>query len=126
MVVNVKPIFIPELENLIVDTSIHPYLSLRKGVLEIEFGYIWDGATGVPANKDNLRGSLYHDALYELMGLGLLSRLFRDTADQVLRQVCIEDGMTEGWADTFYNFVHSFGASHTLPDPDKYKIYTIE
>ena len=96
--------------------SKHPYIILfGDGGLLVKAGYMWDGATGVPHNPDNMRGSLFHDALYELMQLGLLDRKYRDVADQLLRSICIEDGMDKFWADQFYNFVHALGESHALP-----------
>ena len=58
----------------------------------------------------------YHDALYELMRLGLLDRKYRDVADRLLRRVCIEHDMDPFWADQFYNFVHALGEGRTFPD----------
>jgi len=34
-----------------------------------------------------------HDALYQLMRLKLLPASLRETADMLLRRICIEDGM---------------------------------
>ena len=93
----------------------YPYIKLKNGCLTVAKYYSWDGATGVPDNPDNMRASLFHDALYQLMQLGLLDRKYRDVADQLLRSLCLEDGMDKFWADQFYNFVHAFGEAHTLP-----------
>ena len=42
-----------------------------------------------------MRGSLVHDALYQLMRNGLLDRdEFRDEADSELIRICREDGMS--------------------------------
>ena len=83
-------------------TDIHPevtifdlYLSLRDdGILTILSGYAWDGASG-PAidTKTILRGSLVHDALYQLMRLKLLGGWWREAADDELKKICLEDGM---------------------------------
>ena len=107
-------VFIPGLAAL-PNITHSPFVRVYGGWLTILAGYMWDGATGVPHNPDNMRASLFHDALYELMQLGLLDRKYRDVADQLLRELCLEDGMSQFWADQFYNFIHAFGESHTLP-----------
>lgn len=106
--------FIPEFKEL-PDIKHKPFLLIYQGWFYIEPGYMWDGASGPPNNPDNMRASLFHDALYELMQLGLLDRKYRDVADQLLRQICLEDGMSHFWADRFYNVVRAFGESHTFP-----------
>ena len=40
-----------------------------------------------------MRGSLVHDALYELMRKDKLSTRHRKQADRVLQRICLEDGM---------------------------------
>ncbi|HPS54033.1 MAG TPA: hypothetical protein PLP05_00400 [Sedimentisphaerales bacterium] len=107
-------VFIPELKDLPMIKHL-PFIKMNKGWLMVMAGYMWDGATGVPANPDNMRASLFHDALYELMQLGLLDRKYRDVADQLLRKICLEDGMEKAWADVFYGVVHALGESHTFP-----------
>ena len=80
---------------------VEPFICLgRSGGLYLSAGYAWDGATGFPDVKSIMRGSLVHDALYQLMRLGLLSAEERATADDLLRQCCIEDGMWKpvAWA----------------------------
>src|SRR5690242_11685332 len=73
-----------------------------QGKLTVLQDYAWDGATGVPDGGDILRGSLFHDALYQLMRQGLLDHMWRDSADRLLRTLCIEDGMSP----VFANFVY--------------------
>lgn len=80
---------------------ITPFICLsRNGGLYLSAGYAWDGATCFPDVKSIMRGSLVHDALYQLMRLGLLSAEARETADELLRQCCLEDGMWKpvAWA----------------------------
>lgn len=75
----------------LVDT---PFLSLgMAGVLTIKAGYAWDGATN-PAwdTKTNMRASLVHDALYQLMREEQISLSFRRHADSLLRDIMVEDG----------------------------------
>ena len=47
----------------------YPYIALLKdGTLSISPGYEWDGASGIAVDTKNfMRGSLVHDALYQLM-----------------------------------------------------------
>jgi hypothetical protein len=73
---------------------ITPFLKLRtNGNLEIELGYAWDGASGPTwDDKTNMRGSLVHDALYQLMREGVLPLTYRAKADDLLSEIMIEDG----------------------------------
>lgn len=93
----------------------HSYISLHNGLLTVYQGYCWDGATGVPDNIDNLRASLFHDALYQLMRLGLLDRKHRDVADRLFQKICLEDGMSKNWADLMYKGLKAFGEGSTKP-----------
>ena len=64
------------------------------GFLTIKDGYAWDGPSGPTIDSKNfMRGSLIHDALYQLMRKRLLSMAYRDDADRELQRVCLEDGM---------------------------------
>jgi hypothetical protein len=64
------------------------------GTLRIRPGYAWDGPSGPTIDTPSfMRGSLGHDALYQLMREGHLSHACRAPADQVLRRICKEDGM---------------------------------
>ena len=58
-------------------------------------GYAWDGPSGPTFDTPNfMRGSLIHDALYQLMRNGLLREDFREDADKEIKKACLEDGMT--------------------------------
>lgn len=65
-----------------------------NGILTIQSGYAWDGASG-PAfdTKDFMRASLVHDALYQLMREGGLRHSFKPQIDQLMYDICREDGM---------------------------------
>lgn len=72
------------------------FISLdRQGNLKVSKGYAWDGVSGpVPDTSSNLRASLIHDALYQLMRKRKLSAsAHRDSADQLFRDICREDGV---------------------------------
>lgn len=65
------------------------------GTLMIKRGYAWDGPSGPTIDtRDFMRGSLVHDALYQLMrDAGLSKEQWRDEADLELKRICLEDGM---------------------------------
>jgi hypothetical protein len=94
-----------------------PYITLfYDGTLKIYAGYHWDGASGIPDNPDNMRASLFHDALYQLMRKGLLDRKYKDVADKLFRDICIIDGMSKNWADFIYDGLKKFGDAATKPN----------
>lgn len=65
------------------------------GDLFIRAGYAWDGPSGPTFDTRNfMRGSLVHDALYQLMREGHIPEGCREHADRLLRQICLADGMT--------------------------------
>ena len=61
------------------------------GYLVIKKGYAWDGASGPGIDTKNiLRGSLVHDAIYQLIRQGL-NLGFREQADKELKRIFLED-----------------------------------
>lgn len=83
----------------------------ETGGLVIHGGYAWDGPSGPTIDTKNaMRGSLVHDALYQLMRMGLLDRGHRGTADDEFRRICREDGMSWFRAWYFHIGVDSFAA----------------
>jgi hypothetical protein len=100
------------------DTGIYPgrggvhtdYIDLdENGKLTCHKGYAWDGASGPTFDTpDSMRASLGHDALYQLMRMGLLPPSCRDEADSLLRKICIEDGMNPVRAKLWYMAVRMF------------------
>ncbi len=69
----------------------------QSGLLTVSKHYAWDGASGPTVDtKTVMRGSLVHDALYQLMREQLLEAKWRGPADKLLKQMCMEDGMW-GW-----------------------------
>ena len=80
------------------------------GTLIIANRYAWDGASGIAINTENsIAASCGHDALYQLMDLGLLPRTKRLQADRNLRVWLIEDGMLELRAGIWFIAVRLFG-----------------
>ena len=89
------------------------FISLgRDGALTIAKGYAWNGPSGPAADTKNfMRGSLVHDALYQLMREGRLdAALWRDHADVLLRDMCVEDGMSKIRAWWVYTALQRFGS----------------
>jgi hypothetical protein len=86
------------------------------GTLSIRRGYAWDGASGPTWDtRSNMRGSLVHDALYQLMRIGVIPIAERGKADRLFRDICIEDGMWKIRAWYYYQAVRMFGKSHAKP-----------
>ena len=87
------------------------------GVLTVRADYAWDGPSGPTIDTpDFMRGSLVHDALYQLMRERHLDyQVHRKPADRLLRALCIEDGMKELRANAVYDGVRIFGEACAKP-----------
>ena len=84
------------------------------GRLILQSGYAWDGPSGPTIDTaDSMRASAGHDALYQLISLGVIPADRRILADRDLRRWCIEDGMPAIRADAWYHAVRCFGGLHT-------------
>jgi len=96
------------------------------GVLTIKKNYAWDGPSGPTVDtKDFIRGSLVHDALYQLMRENVLDyKVHRQRADEILRELCLEDGMCKFRAWYVYQAVHLFaeGGAHPKKEQETKKI----
>ncbi len=84
-------------------TSIHPKGDITSeagriklsasGKLSISEGYAWDGPSGpVIDRKTNMRASLAHDALYQLMREARLPYYNWPLADMEFGRIIVEDG----------------------------------
>jgi hypothetical protein len=91
-------------EEYSVEVSVRPaeqidtdYIALSPaGLLTVKKSYAWDGPSGPSIDtKSFMRGSLVHDALYQLMRDGYLPALCREPADLELHRICREDGMSK-------------------------------
>ena len=94
----------------IIDTK---YIALsERGILCIYEGYAWDGPSGPTIDTKNfMRGSLVHDALYQLIREGHLPSDERYTADKLLQMICKQDGMCKARAWWVFQGVDKFAAS---------------
>lgn len=113
------------IEDYQVQTSIKPeswaicsFIKLdSSGYLTIKEGYAWDGPSGPAIDTKNfMRGSLVHDALYQLMREKLLDYGWRKEADRELVRLCKEDGMSSIRAAWVYSGVR-FGGGPAATEP---------
>ena len=101
------------------DVDSHEFIAIQNNTLYISKGYAWDGASGAVDSPDIMRASLVHDAMYQLMREGLLDEKYKGYADKLLRDICIEDGMSIIRANYIYEAVHLFGAQYAKrKDPE--------
>ena len=84
-------------------------------------GYAWDGTSGpVVDTVENLRASVVHDALYQLMRNRLLSaRVHRKAADELFRDICKADGVSRIKANVYYKALRRFGKPAASPQNKK-------
>lgn len=88
------------------------YIELdTDGNLTIVKGYAWDGPSGPTVDTLSfMRGALVHDALYQLMRGEQIDHIkYREIADKILKDICIEDGMWRIRAAWVYAAVRVFG-----------------
>lgn len=96
------------------------YINLyRDGTLLIRKGYAWDGASGPAIDTLNFRrGSLVHDALYQLIREDRLPFSYRKRADDELIRICKEDGMLmprRWWVKLAVNTFGANAVEHANP-----------
>ena len=95
------------------------------GLLIIQKGYAWDGASGPTwDDKSNMRASLVHDALYQLMRLGLLPQDCKEPTDREMQKICKEDGMWRIRAWYYYQGVKYGGGKSCQPGYEPYPVLT--
>lgn len=97
------------------------YIALDvEGGLTLAKGYAWNGPSG-PAipTATFMRGSLIHDALYQLLRERHLAPELRAAADWELYKSCREDGMSWIRARYVYYAVRSFGNFAADPAHDR-------
>lgn len=91
------------------------------GQLLVKSGYAWDGPSGPTYDRrTNMRGSLGHDALYQLIRMKLLDESWRKRADEYMATWCIEDGMWKPWAKLYRRELKKFAAF--AADPTNAKV----
>ncbi len=89
----------------------------KDGYLTLKDGYAWDGPSGPTIDTKNfMRGSLVHDALYQFMRSAIIDQDQRKRADEILKEICINAGMSKIRAWWVYLGVRWFGSSSAQPD----------
>lgn len=116
-------------EDYAVEILIRPKKDIRTdfidldvtGRLLIKQAYAWDGPSGpVKDTPDNMRASLVHDALYQLMrNKHLNTRTHRKTADVQFQIICREDGVSGRTANLWYRGLRKFGKPAASPQNKK-------
>jgi len=96
------------------------YLQISGCDLSIKPGYCWDGSSSIAIDSDkDMRASLVHDALYQLMRMGILDyKTQRKAADELYRDMCVEDGMWKVRAWWRYKAIRKGGEKFTRPQPE--------
>ena len=91
------------------------------GNLTVKQGYAWDGPSGpVKDTPENMRASLVHDALYQLMrNRELIARTHRKAADQLFKDMCKEDGVSNFTASVYYKALRRYGRPAASPQNKK-------
>ena len=91
------------------------------GTLTIFDGYAWDGPSGpVIDTKENMRASLVHDALYQLMrNKKLTAKAYKVKADKLFMKICREDGVPRTTAYIYYLGLRLGGKPATDPKNKK-------
>ena len=99
-----------------------PYLEMQgsDGALTIKTGYAWDGPSGPTIDTLNfMRGSLVHDALYQLIRMEVIKPSYKGHADRLLQRICREDGMSRFRAWYVFQAVKWFGGQAAKPGTEK-------
>jgi len=88
-----------------------PYYEIDlRGKLTVKTSYWADGASGPAIDTQNFaRGWFIHDCLYQMIRQGDISKKYRKKADELLRKVVIQDGMSRFRAGYVYYAVRAFG-----------------
>ena len=101
----------------------YKFLSLSsEGLLTMRKYYAWDGPSGPTIDtRDFMRGSLVHDALYQFMRMKALDhKVHRKRADEIIKEICLEDGMCSFRAWYVYHALRIFagGAARPQDEPE--------
>ena len=103
------------------------FCNIERGFLYIRPGYAWDGPSGPTIDTDDfMAGSLVHDALYQLMREGLLDIRHRKYADELLRDICIAEGMPKWRAWYVYHSVRLFAKNSAVKANGRGRVVEME
>jgi hypothetical protein len=109
--------FVPWLVGHFITTE---YILVDDGWVLIKRGYAWDGISGPGVDTNSTyRGSLFHDAMYQLLRNELIPRDFKEKADSSFIYYCSEDGMWKVRQVYFHIAVDKFGEKYTTTEYKK-------
>jgi hypothetical protein len=95
-------------------TARNNYIEISGGLLTARAGYAWNGADWPAVDtRTIIRGSLIHDALYQLMDEGKLPLNCKERSDRKFVEICRIDGMSKYRAFWVYRAVKIFGRPDT-------------
>ncbi len=103
--------------NVLIEGGGKKFIELKpNGKLKVFDGYSWDGPSGPTFDTKNfMRGSLVHDALYQLIREQKINSNRRALFDEVLYTICIQDGMWPLRAKIDWLGLKWFGAAAAKP-----------
>ncbi len=87
----------------------HPFFYMRNGWLVIKKGYRWNGINYLVTTKRNIRASLTHDCLYQMMQLRIINKIWQYESDQVFNKIMKEDKEYYLYRKLLYTGVRLFG-----------------
>lgn len=95
------------------------------GLLYIRKGYAWDGPSGPTVDTDtNMRASLFHDAIYQLIRMGELPHHYWKIADKEFDNIAKEDGMSK-FRRWYYLRALKLAKGTAAKAENKKKVYTV-
>lgn len=109
---------VPWLEGRDIDTANGLVQVTSGGTLTVRAAYAYDGASGPTRDdKTNMRASLFHDALYQMLRDGILPQRLRPQIDDLFLAMLKEDGMSRIRLN-YYRLIKRVGGLTSKPqDP---------
>jgi hypothetical protein len=97
----------------------HWFSLSKSGLLTVEDGYAWDGASGPTIDtKSSMRASLIHDIGYQIMRMDLMPSTARHAWDTELYSWCRRDKMWSVRAMVWREALRKFATAY-LPEHRK-------
>lgn len=99
----------------------HEFINFRRGgMFTVKSGYAWDGPSGPTFDtRNSMRGSLFHDAAYQLLREELLPLSYRLEIDEQFGRFLKQDGMSSFRAYWWVRELKNFGFSSADPENRK-------
>lgn len=95
------------------------YLELSGCTLTLRAMYAGDGPSGPTMDcKAGMRPAMLHDAIFQLIRLGILPPEFKEIADKLFYSGLLKDGMGKIRAWYWYQGVKHFGKPATIRNRD--------